>query len=355
MKRRLYALMLLALLFIGCQKSLGSLNLYLTGNPEADQQLKILFKTIEKTQSSEGRFILINRISQILRPEDRILLDLFLQHMILSHPHDLFNAYYILQRAQNCEDLKNLGVAKIHYMRLLKEYPDLSLEGQVLSERAITRALSLTHDPDTLIELYNMSLQRGLEPISRTEIYYQLAKNYERKKEWQKALVAYENFLSSPYVLIHDDPVAYSSAVKKVKLSKTQRVHWAFDDLDYLVNQIKYAIRTRDSRLIQHWQSQAAFFANSWTQEELEAESSFQSGIGSILLRQPIRYRDTLDPISNEKEAYLETWNWQYQVGKWYFYFTKIDYPANPEVNGKWEWAGIYFGDKHFAAANTEE
>ena len=70
--------------------------------------------------------------------------------------------------------------------------------------------------------------------------------------------------------------------------------------------------------------------------------------MGTILQRQTIRYNAELDPISNEREAYLETWNWQYQVGKWYFYFSKIDYPADPELNGKWEWAGIYFGDKHF-------
>lgn len=353
-KQRLLSILTL-FLAISCRNPQSSFSPYLTGQPETDGSLKMLYRTLSHTETAEGRFILINRISQILRNADRITFDLFLQHILLTYPEDPFNAYYLLQRAQNCEDLKNPGAARVHYMRLLKEYPELTLEGRSLSERALEKSLALTWDADTRIELYKMKLARNPEPMQKTEIYYHLAKAYEEKKEWKKALTAYENFLGSPYVAIHNDPIAYSSAVKKVKLSKFQSVDWVYDDLNRLVGDIKYAIRTRNARLIQRYQSQAGFFASSWAQDELEAESSFQSGIGAILQRQPIRYRDTLDPISNDREAYLETWNWQYQVGKWYFYFTKIDYPADPEINGKWEWAGIYFGDKHFTTGTAEE
>lgn len=354
MKKQGLALILTLFFAISCRNAQGSFSPYLTGHPETDDNLKMLYATLSDTGTPEGRFILINRISQILRNEDRVTFDLFLQQVLLTYPEDPFNAYYLLQRAQNCEDLKNPGAARVHYLRLLKEYPELTLEGRSLTDRALEKSLALTRDADGRIELYRMALERNPKPERKTEIYYHLAKAYEEKKEWQKALQAYENFLGSPYVPIHNDPIAYSSAVKKVKLSKFKSVNWVYDDLNRLVGDIKYAIRTRDARLIQRYQSQAGFFASSWAQDELEAESSFQSGIGAILQRQPIRYRDTLDPISNDREAYLETWNWQYQVGKWYFYFAKIDYPADPEINGKWEWAGIYFGDKHFTAAGNE-
>ena len=45
-------------------------------------------------------------------------------------------------------------------------------------------------------------------------------------------------------------------------------------------------------------------------------------------------------------KAFLRTSNWSYRVGTWYFYFRRIDFPSDPEIDGRWEWAGIYFGEK---------
>ncbi len=348
MKVRYRILIFAALSLLGCRNAAGSFPLFTTGQSETDRNLRILMETLNGTETPEGRFILINRIAQILRGENRITLDLFLQHVSFLYPNDPFNAYYLFLRAQNCETLKNHGAAQIHYMRILKEYPELTLDGLSLFDRALERCLALTVGADARIDLYQTALPRIRIPENRSELYYRLAKAYEEKKEWSSALEAYEKFLESPHVVIHDDTNAYSSAAKKVGLSKFNRVDWAYDDLNRLVADIKYAIRTRNSRLLQRCQSQALFFANSWAQDEVEAENSFRFGMGTIIQRQNIRYAAALDPISNEREAYLETWNWQFQVGKWYFYFSKIDYPADPELNGKWEWAGIYFGDKHF-------
>ena len=57
-------------------------------------------------------------------------------------------------------------------------------------------------------------------------------------------------------------------------------------------------------------------------------------------------YRADLEPYSNDSEAYLRTWGWSYRIRTWYLYFRKIEYPANPDINGRWEWAGIYFGER---------
>jgi hypothetical protein len=53
-----------------------------------------------------------------------------------------------------------------------------------------------------------------------------------------------------------------------------------------------------------------------------------------------------LAPFSNDREAYLKTTDWNFRPPTWYLYFRKADFPANPDVNGQWEWAGIYFGEK---------
>ncbi|MCI6442425.1 MAG: tetratricopeptide repeat protein, partial [Spirochaetia bacterium] len=45
-------------------------------------------------------------------------------------------------------------------------------------------------------------------------------------------------------------------------------------------------------------------------------------------------------------EAYLRTTGWSNYVNVWYLYFRKVNFPADPEIHGRWEWAGIYYGEK---------
>jgi len=42
----------------------------------------------------------------------------------------------------------------------------------------------------------------------------------------------------------------------------------------------------------------------------------------------------------------LRTWGWHQYLSTWYLYFRKIYFPADPEIHGRWEWAGIYYGEK---------
>jgi hypothetical protein len=58
-----------------------------------------------------------------------------------------------------------------------------------------------------------------------------------------------------------------------------------------------------------------------------------------------IRYADRLDASSNSTEAFLKTWGWS-QISTWYLYFRKIYFPSDPEIHGRWEWAGVYYGEK---------
>jgi hypothetical protein len=50
--------------------------------------------------------------------------------------------------------------------------------------------------------------------------------------------------------------------------------------------------------------------------------------------------------LSNDREAYLRSTGWNYRIPTWYFYFRRVEYPADPESNGAWEWAGVFFGEK---------
>ena len=46
-------------------------------------------------------------------------------------------------------------------------------------------------------------------------------------------------------------------------------------------------------------------------------------------------------------EAYLWTYGWgELRIRDWYLYFRKVHMPSDPEINGSWEWAGVYLGQR---------
>jgi hypothetical protein len=125
------------------------------------------------------------------------------------------------------------------------------------------------------------------------------------------------------------------------------------ESLEDLVSTIKYAMWTRNARLLSRYRAKVNFFASSWEEEGSDANQSFLDDLGSFLT-QRIHYNAELDRDSNYREAYLRTWGWSYRIKTWYLYFRRVDFPADPEIHGQWEWGGIYFGEKPFAGTVTE-
>jgi hypothetical protein len=66
----------------------------------------------------------------------------------------------------------------------------------------------------------------------------------------------------------------------------------------------------------------------------------------AAFMHKQIRYANTLDAGSNANEAYLRTAGWDQYISTWYLYFRKIYFPLDPEIHGRWEWAGVYYGEK---------
>lgn len=85
----------------------------------------------------------------------------------------------------------------------------------------------------------------------------------------------------------------------------------------------------------------------SWKQDEMDANAQKEFSMHDWMTgRNRIRFNETLDESSNPNEAYLRTWGWNNYVSIWYLYFRKVNYPLDPDINGNWEWAGIYMGNK---------
>jgi hypothetical protein len=121
---------------------------------------------------------------------------------------------------------------------------------------------------------------------------------------------------------------------------------WTFESLNTLVDAIKAAIDGENIGRLRQCQAKVNFFVRSWTQEDTDDAGMAEFSFAAFMGRNQIRYANTIDEGSNANEAYLRTSGWDQYITTWYLYFRKIYFPLDPKIHGRWEWAGIYYGEK---------
>ena len=179
-------------------------------------------------------------------------------------------------------------------------------------------------------------------------MYMRLAREYENIGEWTKALRTYNMFLEQPdaaSIQITDIPDAYNYAKTLIDFNKSPK-DWTFRSLASLEAAIREAIYRYQPNRLDAMRSKVNFFAVSWKQDEIDSDQAEEFSLKSYMRGNKVRYNAELDELSNANEAYLRTWGWSQYVSTWYLYFRKVNYPRDPEINGNWEWAGIYLGEK---------
>lgn len=316
---------------------------YIVGTSEQQQELRELFGILSRNGDDEAaRVILLEHIAgHLLEAGYPERMRVFLTTHVETNPQDPYNAYYLLLVARNYNSDQ---MAKHYYQRILANYSDLSVRGTSVHYSALTELLRLTDDASLRIHYYQDLLERFRDKIDIGSTYYYMAKTYEALGEWDDAFAAYRRFLNYPETRILGFPEAHRHVRDRVNFYDSSR-NWTMESLETLVNTLKGAIWRQDVRTLLRYKSQENFFAMSWEQEEYDPNSQIAFNVGSFLLRSRVRYSADLEMNSNAREAYLRTWGWSHRIRTWYLYFRRVDFPADPEIHGNWEWAGIYFGE----------
>ena len=153
--------------------------------------------------------------------------------------------------------------------------------------------------------------------------------------------------------MIPGEPEAHAEIRKMISFHDYRNKGWIMDSLEDLTQYVQWAIWGRNPSRLNQYRAKVNFFATAWEEDLVKANviddiEDFYSDLG-IFMTSRLRCADEVDPSSNLQEAYLETWGWSYRIPTWYLYFRKIHFPADPKINGKWEWAGIYLGEKPFS------
>jgi tetratricopeptide (TPR) repeat protein len=330
---------------------------FIVGNASQRASLRALFQLLaQESQPGAVRFTLLDEITQQLRTQGEVdRINLLLTTYTAENPTDPFCAHYLYEVAENYRLAGALPLARSYYRRILKQYPDLMEKGESIHYLSLMKLIPLETDPSAKREAFAQLNNRFRYKMTTPDLFYAWGRASESLGRWDDAQNAYNTFLKFSDPTVSGDPKAASRVHALLDLSQTDR-SWIRQDLGELISQVKKAILTDDTGAMESLRAKVGFFAVSWDNQDVTDTLSEAFDIRQFLrelVRQAnygsgtdVRFSDTLDEGSNESEAYLRSTGWNYRIPTWYFYFRRVEYPADPDINGAWEWAGLFFGEK---------
>ncbi len=312
-------------------------------------QLELYTLLSDKNLSPESKFSVINQIStNLLSLEKNSDLILFLTDYVKRNPEDKFNAYWLLMTAYAYQQSGADPIAELYFERIIRNYDDLIVQDKSIHKICLQNLVQISTSAENRVDYFNRLINGFSNEVNKTELYFRLAQEYETLGNWNQVLTAYSLFLSQPDAAtsqIAGIPDAYNQARKLIDFNNSPK-DWTFESLEALETAIKSAISRYNYTALDRYKSKVNFFAMSWKQEDTDANSQQSFSMRDYGTGNRIRFNTQLDESSNPNEAYLRTWGWSQYVNVWYLYFRKVNFPVDPEIHGRWEWAGIYFGEK---------
>lgn len=291
-------------------------------------------------------FPVVERAARAARNEDGVSgIIAFLTGHVMRYPDDINNGYYLTIVGDLYRENGGYELARQYYRRSLLRYPDIDVRGVATHRVSINRLLTIVDDPRERIDYLQYLQDQYRDEVDRGLIAYYLGQSYEEAGRWSEAFESYRVFLSYPTTVVPGEPSARRETQRRLAFYDSGR-QWTHRDLDTLVENITRALWAQNPAALLRHRAGENFFTMSWQQDEMDANSDIPTfDIGAFLRRSRVRYSSELELNSNANEAYLRTWGWSHRIPTWYLYFRRIDFPADPEVHGNWEWGGILFGE----------
>ena len=353
-RARIIALLLAAAVLITvCGKSIRNAGAektdpyYITGSPQNREDFRELFALLAEEQDSTGsQFAVIKEIANsYIRLKEYGRLIHFLSSRTINYPDDPYNSYYLLMIAYAYTQQDSYPVAARYFDLIIKNYPDLTINDESIHLACLKQLIELTDNPEQRVWYYQELISRFSEQIDLGMAWFMLAQTYERVGDWNGAIQAYTQYLPYAGTMIPGFPNADNYARQQVDFSNSPK-DWTFESLSALLRTVQAALDEGSPSRLRRCQAKVNFFARSWEQGETDDSGMADFNLSDFMRGNRIRYADQLDTVSNATEAYLRTWGWSQYISTWYLYFRKIYFPSDPEIHGRWEWAGVYYGER---------
>jgi len=320
---------------------------FLIGSRETKENLRDLFTLLaQEDSSSPEQFAVIREIANIYaRLGDYGKLIYFLGARAAGEHDNLYASYYLFMTAYAYLQLNSAPIAARYFDLIVKNYPDLIINGDSIHLACLNRLIELTGRPERQVWYYRELISRFPDSINMGVAWFKLGQAYEQIGEWNSAIQAYTQYLTYTGTVVPGFPNAGNYAKQQVDFSKSPK-DWTFENLSSLLRTVQAALDDGSPGELARCQAKVNFFARSWEQAETDDSGMADFNLPDFMWGNRIRYADRLDEASNATEAYLRTSGWSQYISTWYLYFRKIYFPSDPEIHGRWEWAGVYYGEK---------
>lgn len=340
-------LFLFVFLFLcSCEKNAYS---YLTYDlDEITETQKDWVQILAESKNPDNRFSAVNNIAQNLKRKNKNrTLIYFLTKEVNENVENPYNAYWLLMLANEYLQANEKPIATYYLQRIIKTYPDMIISGQSLHFLCLNNLVKICDDDEQLISYYSLLLNNQYDKINPAKAYFALGKSYENLGEWKLAINAYTEFikLREYDVVIKGIPDSFNYAKRIVDYSNSNK-NWVFENLDELVQTVKTAVRNLDYTTLERCMTKVNFTTMAWNQEPSDVSSQVNFNLRTLMRGYNIRVNNEIADFSTDTEVYLRTSGWTQYTNVWYLYFKKVNFPADPEIHGTWEWAGIYYGEK---------
>jgi tetratricopeptide (TPR) repeat protein len=337
------------LLSVSCGKPLADHDVdpyYITGSKENREQFIELFNILgQEEDNAQNEFAVVREIAaSYARLNDYTRLIHFLCDRTINYPDDPYNGYYLLMVAYAYIQLDSYPIAAKYFELIIKNYPDLTINGESIHLICLKQLIGLTDNAERQVWYYQELISRFPDSIELGFIYFMLGQACERIGDWNGAIQAYTQYLPYTGTPIPGFPNADQYARQQVDYSRSSK-DWTFESLPALLRHVEAALDSGSYVQLRRAQAKVNFFARTWEQGETDDYGMADFNLSDLMRGRRIRYASSLDASSNASEAFLRTSGWS-NISTWFLYFRKIYFPSDPEIHGRWEWAGIYYGEK---------
>jgi tetratricopeptide (TPR) repeat protein len=320
---------------------------YIIGSGESREHFRDLFTLLaNENNSAENTFAIIREIANgFSKAKEYGKLIHFISEHTINFPEDPYNSYYLLMIAFAYIQQNSQAVAARYFDLIVKNYPDLTVNNESIHLACLKQLIEITDKPEQQVWYYQELISRFSDRIEPGVAWFMLAQAYEKIGDWHSAIQAYTRYLPYTGTIIPGFPHADHYARQQVDFNNSPK-DWTYESLSVLLARVQSALDDADPYQLGRSQAKVNFFVRSWGQGETDDVSMVDFSLPEFMQDNEIHYANKVDPSSNSSEAYLRTWGWSQYISTGYLYFRKIYFPSDPEIHGRWEWAGVYYGEK---------
>lgn len=315
-----------------------------------------LLALLEKAKEFDESFVYIREITNQFAKSggyDRVIT--FLGAWVDAHPDDSYISYYLLRIADSYIKLDSKPIAVVYFDIIVRNHPDLIVRGESIHLACLKQLTNLVDNPEQKIWYYEQLILRFADKIDLGTMYFMQGQAYEELGSWEEAISSYRNFMPFYGTIIAGFPDAYGYAKQMIDFNtmlknyggSETKLDRTFPTLNAATSAVRAALAESNVWRLWSYRARVNFFARPWSSIGSSEEADTDFTISSLSSAELIRCDAELSAGSGLNDAYLRTLGWAKFSSVWYFYFRKIYFPMDAEINGRWEWAGIYYGE-HF-------